>query len=363
MKNLLDNLLSIRTNIELPLTISIDDGGTKELNALVDSFQWPYGEKRVVIHQKKLGLINHFMWVGDQTKTYDHVLFLEDDIIVSPTIIDYTMQVIDFYENEDGVAAASLYNPILEEATGTKFYQIQDEYDAYFLQQPYWGHIWYKHKWRKFKEYLKTYEVKPAILPPNVAKWNRSFKKIYIQFLVETNRTVVTPRVSIVTNNGVPGIHSGELYMYQSQIQIGTKRYLFPTLTQSRSKYDCFKEIYPEILKECNSVLANYDFCVDLLGTRHHYDKPYVLTTKPVKNPVMTFSSLMKPTELAVVLNVSGNNGVSLGKAADVRTPKSYIRRRRYNDIKKNYFIGIYAQMYIALDFLKSVIIYIFHWK
>lgn len=356
LDNLLKNLLRIRTSIKLPLIISIDNGGTPEVNRIAYNFEWTFGEKKVIIHPNKLGLVNHFIWVGDQTEEYEHVLFLEDDLLTSPEIINYSLQLINFYENESNVAAASLYNPILIEATGTKFYQLQDEYDVYFLQQPYWGNIWFRNKWRDFKDYLKTYSVKPELLPSNVASWDRSFKKKYIQYLAETGKTVVTPRISIVTNNGNAGIHGGDMYSYQTVLCLEPRRYRFPKVDQSKSIYDCFEEISPDLLKLYNSRLAEYDFCVDLLGTRTLYPKEYVLTTRKSQNPIMCFSSLMKPTELSIVLNTQGDKGIVLTKVSDIVYEKSYERKRRYKDILKNYYIGVYASFYISMDLIRRLI-------
>lgn len=353
MSNLLNNLLKIRTEISIPLIISIDNGGTPELNKIVEEYQWPFGEKRVVIHNERLGLVNHFIWAGDQTEEFEHVIFLEDDLLVSPEIIHFSLKIIEFYEDIEEVAAASLYNPVLVEATGTKFYQLQDEYDVYFLQQPYWGNIWFKNKWKQFKEYLKTYEVKPDLIPANVASWDRSFKKKYIQFLVETGKTVVTPRISLVTNNGVEGIHGGAMYAYQSQLQLETKSYKFPGIRQSKSRYDCFEEIESDILVHYNKELSNYDFVVDLLGTRTSYSKPYVLSMRKSNNPILSFSSLMKPTELSIVLNIRGDQKVVLSKREDILKQKSFERKRRYLDITKNYYIGAWASLQILVSLIK----------
>lgn len=350
MNNLLNNLLNIRTNIEIPLEISIDNGGTPLLNKIVNEFVWPFGEKTVTIHPQKLGLVKHFIWAGDQTERFENVIFLEDDLLVSPEIINYSLQVIESYKNCDQIAGASLYNPVLVESTGTKFYQLQDEFDAYFLQQPYWGNIWFRNSWHEFKKYLESYEVKSELIPTYVATWDQSFKKIFIQFLVETNRTIVTPKVSVVTNNGIAGIHGGEMYAYQSTLQLEKKIYSFPSVENSKSRYDCYEEIESDILKFYNKDLIEYDFCVDLLGTRTMYNKPYVLTTRKSKRPILYFSSLMKPTELAVVLNVKGDQKVVLTRQEDIIKEKSYERRRRYRDILKNYYIGVWASLNITKD-------------
>ncbi len=353
LKNLLKSLSKIEWHPEikeLPLVISIDNGGTPEVNSIAEAFDWKYGTKEVIIHPEKKGLVKHFIWAGDQTERFDQVIFLEDDLYVSPQLLFFVKPMIEFYKDIDEVAAASLYNPVLLEATGTKFYQVEDGYDTYFVQHPYWGNVWFKDKWNEFKEFLKSYTVPDNdILPPNIASWNRSFKKIYTQFLIKNNKTVIFPRVSLVSNNGDAGIHSGDLFEYQSNIQLGIRDYIFARPERSKAKYDAFFEINPEIIKSFNGNLSTYDFETDLNGLHNNYSKEYVLTTKPCKNPILSFTSLMKPAELGVMLNEIGNSGISLCKPEDIDVNlKKYYRNRRFKDIRKNYHIGIIASIQIS---------------
>lgn len=360
LKNLLSKLLGVRFGGDnVPLIISIDNKGTEEVNEIANSFVWPFGEKKVFIHQQKKGLVKHFIWTGDQTEEYENVIFLEDDLLPSPEMYNYAKQMIEYYKDDDRIAAGSLYNPVVVEATGTKFYQLEDGYDTFFLQQPYWGHVWMKEKWRKFKKYLETYEVKEDIIPPHVAIWTQSFKKIYIQYLLETNRTVVSPRLSVVTNNGVGGLHSGDLYYCQSTLLLEPKEYKFAQLDETLVSYNAYFEILPSTLKHYNSELESFDFEVDLNGTKQKYEKPYVLTTRSSRKPILEYSSLMKPTELGVVMKATGK-GVVLCKAEDVIFEKDFIKKRRYKDVLKNYYLGIYASQYISIDFIKLVLNKIF---
>ncbi len=357
LATLLNNLLTLRTKGDIiPLVISIDNNGTPEVNQIASSFEWPFGPKEVIIHKEKKGLVNHFIWTGDQTERFENVIFLEDDLFVSPEMYNYTKLMIEHYQGVDDVAAASLYNPILMEATGTRFYQIEDGYDVYFLQQPYWGHVWMKNKWRLFKEFLETYELNGKILPPHIAMWGKkSFKKIYVQFLIETKRTVVTPRISLVTNNGVPGLHSSTpMYQYQCPLMLESKEYRFPSLEESYAKYDAFFELDSSVLKMYNTNLSRYDFEVDLNGTRQVYKKEYVLTTRKSNRPILAYTSLMKPTELACMLDNCGE-GVVLSKSSDIVIEKNYLKRRRYRDVVKNYYLGLYASLYIAKDLIKLI--------
>lgn len=353
LQNLLYSLNKINNcGLEIPMIISIDNNGTPEVNKIAEQFQWQYGKKEVIIHKEKLGLVNHFVWAGDQTSRFENVIFLEDDLLVSPELINYSSQLIDFYENDDEVAAASLYNPILNEETGTKFYQLEDCYDAYFLQHPYWGNIWFKNKWAKFKEYLKTYQKNPDILPNNVAGWgDKSFKQKYIQYLIETKRTVVTARVSVVTNNGYSGLHNDDgLYMYQSVLKLKGDVYKFPRVSDSIACYDAYEEIMPNILKIHNENLASYDFEMDINGTKTKFIKPYVITSRPCNNPLMQFSGLMKPTEASIIVDSLGDRAISLCKSVDVVFEPSFLKMRLVKDINKNY------RLLYGFSYLKFVV-------
>lgn len=343
LEDLLTSLSKIRTDREVPLIISIDNKGTEAVNRIAEQYEWKHGPKEVQIHQQKKGLVKHFIWTGDQTEKYDVVIFLEDDLLVSPEIINYVEQVADYYKADERIAGASLYNPIINEITGGRFYQLDDGYDNYFLQQPYWGHVWFKKPWVEFQEYLKNYKVNRGILPSGIADWgDSSFKRIFIQYLIERNKFIVTPRTSLVTNNGVPGLHSGKRECYfQSPMQLEGKEYHFSEFDVSKSIYDSSYEILPRILKEYCEALKEYDFEVDVNGSKKNVGKDYILTTKKSSSPIFTFSSLMKPTEMSVVFQQKGDEELVLSKTVDVVEDKSFYRKRRFNDIQKNYPVGV----------------------
>ncbi len=358
LKNLLQSLSRLRTDQrDITLVISIDNKGTDEVNGIANEYTWNFGDKKVFIHEEKKGLVNHFIWAGDQTRDFDNVIFLEDDLLVSPCLIDSAHQIIDYYSDDEEVAAASLYNPIICELTGEKFHQVEDGYDFYFLQQPYWGNIWFKKDWEKFATYLKNYEENKKILPKSIASWEESFKKIYIQYLIENSKYVVTPRISIVTNLGIAGLHSdiGQ-YHAQNTLLIKKTNYRLCKLKDSNSVYDAFMEISSEILKRNNSELEKYEFIVDTRGVHQSYELPYVLTTKPVKKSIKQYSSLMKPTELSVFFNQKGNSELKFCKREDVVESRAYYFRRRYSDIKKNYWVGIQAGLCITLDTFRRLL-------
>ena len=346
LRKLLLSLDEVRSDLNISLIISIDNNGDFEVNKIANDFNWRLGEKKVIIHTQKLGLRNHFIWVGDQTERFKNVIFLEDDLIVSPELVNFSIDSVNYYHDEENVAGISLYNPMLCEFTGGKFYQNYDSFDIYFLQHPYWGNIWTRHKWDEFKSWLKSYELNQEILPQSVYNWKESsFKKVFIQYLIETDKYMVIPRISLLTNNGEIGLHN-QYGFYQYQVVIMNERidYRFCRLVDSKAVYDAFFEIKPEILKFYNNELKNYDFEVDLKGIRHNYTKDFVLTTRPNEGSIVSFSALMKPMENGVIYAAEGE-GIFLCNSKYInisdKNNKKYDKELLVKDIDMNYVTDI----------------------
>ncbi len=344
LKQLLSSLNAIVTDRrDIALEISIDNKGTPEVIRAAETFIWKHGKKELIVHPEKLGLKKHFIWAGDRTEKYENILFVEDDLYVSPYVMDFVDCYLNQYENDERIAGAALYSPILCEFTKCKFYQYQDGFDNYFFQHPYWGNLWSKQKWRLFKNWWKNYTYNGELLPSNVRMWgSQSFKKIYIQYLIETDRYMVYPRNSYVTNMGVKGLHNHfNAIQFQVVLENGKRELRMSTLDESKSIYDAFFEIKQDILKMYHPVLENYEFSVDLNGMKDHIKEEYVLTCKDTKRRILSFSSSMRPAEQNVIANIPGE-GIYFTKVSDLITlgkAASRIQREKKctEDIMKNY--------------------------
>lgn len=351
---LLQSLSKIKTDLKFDLYISIDNNGTEEVKSLANNFLWKHGKKNVIVHERKLGLVDHFIWVGDQTKNFENIIFLEDDLLVSPHLFSFVDEIINFYRNDPDVAAASLYNPVINECTGTRFYPIPDSSDVFFLQQPYWGNIWFNDKWQDFKLYLTKYKENKKILPRNVGLWQKSFKKIYIQYLIENKLYVVTPRISLLTNQCVAGLHSsGRTGYFQTFIETQSYSYKLIKASNSIAKYDAFMEIEADSLKHFNPSLCEYDFEVDLNGSKINLSKQYVITSKQSSKSLKTFSPIMKPLESSIIFDVQSSEGIVLCEKNTIINKKSFYFKRRFKDIKNHFNVGVVASIYIFYDALK----------
>lgn len=339
LNRLLLSLLKANIPFEIDLIISIDNFGTDKVNELANDFEWPYGNKYVVVHQEKLGLIKHFIWAGDQTSRYNHVIFLEDDLFVSPVAIDYCVEAARFYEKDNKVAGLCLYNPNICEFNQCAFRQIQDGYDIYFLQHPYWGNVWTKHKWAEFKEWLNSYEFNASILPLYVANWQvGSFKRIFIQYLIETDRYMVVPRNSFCINFADAGEHSSyQQYQYQNPLQISYYGGRFCSFDQSISVYDAYMELDCRIVKKMNPELEKFDFEMDLTQNKNSFVKDYVLTSRKVEGGIFEYSCQMKPLEMNLLCNNLGK-GITLVKSDTIVFKKK--EELFFEDIDRNYQIS-----------------------
>ena len=110
LKRVLSSLLHAKYMLEeVPLVISIDCSGDKELYCYVEEFNWPYGSKYVNINSERMGLKNHIFQCGDLTHFFKGIILLEDDLFVSPYFYSYAEQALDKYGNHEKVAQISLY--------------------------------------------------------------------------------------------------------------------------------------------------------------------------------------------------------------------------------------------------------------
>lgn len=353
LKRVLNSLLSVEIDGTVPLIISIDAGGDADVIKIANEFEWVNGEKEVLVHNEKLGLKKHFFFSGDLTEKYENVLFIEDDLIVSPACVKFADQFISEYADEERVAGASLYDPAYMEGLSLKFNKLEDGYDIYFFQQPYWGNVWMKDKWKKFKDWYQSYEYKPELLPSHVAAWQMtSFKKVYIQYLIETNRYFVTPRVSLATNCADPGLHiRQQTTVFQCPFAVRWDNFRFCSIDDSLAIYDAFFEIVPDVLKKVNPKLENYDFAVNLYG-RKKVDTPYVITTMNTEKAILSFSDNIKPWELAIVHDIYGE-GVCLSKVENVIYSKKNIKNQLGKDIIKHYGIDMRTVTLLCFSVLK----------
>src|SRR5688572_27634819 len=96
---LLHNIADAYYPADVPLVISIDPGGSRQSDVaeVARRFEWVHGEKRVILHDSHLGLVQHVYFTASLASEYGAVIRLEDDYFVSPVYYGYASQALDAY--------------------------------------------------------------------------------------------------------------------------------------------------------------------------------------------------------------------------------------------------------------------------
>lgn len=310
---LLQSLLNAHySESEVRLVISIDKSENKEVLKLSQQFEWKFGEKKIIQHTEHLGLKEHILRCGDLSLEYESIIVLEDDLLVSPYFYQYAKQAIEFYKDENALAGISLYNYQVAESCFYPFQAIDDGSDVYFMQvASSWGQAWTKTQWQKFRNWFSLNAELPssAAIPNYLKQWGKhSWKKHFIHYLIDTDKYFVFPRLSLTTNFEEEGTNSSTRNVFHVPLQISTSNYKFCELMLSKSVYDAWFEIKPQLLKQFNVTLINYNFEVDLYGSKeiNTNDYEYILSSKEAQNPLLLFGADLFPMESNITFNLSG---------------------------------------------------------
>ncbi len=174
--------------------------------------------------------------------------------------------------------------------------------------------VWDKGQWSSFRSWYNKGQVVGAgdPLPCQVIGWpDTSWLKLFIKYMVESEKTFVYPRVSLSTNFGDPGTHfSDQNSFYQVPILLKSKVYQFISLDDSLSVYDAFFELEPWVLNKFTNRYHGKQYTVDLYGnkTPSKVGVKYMLTTQECVFADHTFANAMKPAVLNVINNVPGGH-------------------------------------------------------
>ena len=307
---LLSSLLQARyESVSVPLFISIDCSNNSELYDYVIKFQWPFGNKYVDIQEKRLGLKNHIIQCGDLTQLFKAVILLEDDIFVGEYFYEYTLKVIESYENDDRIGGFALYSHEIGGGIGVPIAYYQDGSSSFLRQDVItWGECWTKVQWTRFKEWYHVFndtDFERIDMPAAAKKWKSSWAKYFEAFLVDTNRYFVCPYVSNTTCFCDPGEHCNFLNLSgQVCLMSGPLEYKFLSF-DDMVRYDVYwvnESIYGWL------GLDKKDVCVDWYNLIEKKNKcKYLISTLKMPYKVMrTYGLYLRPIELNVKYNIEG---------------------------------------------------------
>ena len=298
----------------ITLHISIDGSNDSIVKKIADGFEWEHGEKVIDLKPENLGLVKHVVECGQLTKKYGTIIVLEDDLIVAPGFYQYAQQASEFYSKEDNIAGVSLFTYPVEENNFYPFQPINDGSDVHFIQvASSWGQSWTESQWAKFTTWLtENPGGKDNLLPNYVTQWgNRSWKKLFISYMIDTNRFFVFPNTSYTSNFEDEGTNATSMELFQVPMRIGNTCPRFNSFSDSRSIYDPYFELRPECVKSLIPALSNVDFDVDIYGEKPlEVGAKYVLTTKRCSKSIKSFGSEMKPLIQNVIYEIGGGDVV-----------------------------------------------------
>lgn len=310
IKRLLGSLLAAQyPSKDIPLIISIDCSGNTELYNYVEDFEWPHGEKHVLIQETRLGLINHIFKCGDLTRYFKGIVLLEDDIYVSPFFYNYVVNSLEKYGNDSRIAQISLYTNETNGYVGLPLCHIMNNNDTFLMQDvSTWGECWNYKMWSSFKIWMESHNdeyIQQLDMPIIIKKWSKAWSKYYNAYVVDTCKYVLYPNISVTTNFSDAGVHGGDNNsLVQVNLLDGPMNYRFNSF-EDLVKYDIY---YNNISIYDWLGLDESEVNLDLYGF-HPNDKSkrYILSTKTLPYSIVkSFALNMRPIELNIKYNIIG---------------------------------------------------------
>lgn len=326
LRRLLRSLLGLQGAVNAPLVISIDAGGDQfaEVVAVAQQFAWTLGEKRVLVRERPFGLVNHVFACGDLVAEFGAIILLEDDLVVSPQAYRYAAAALDFYADDPQIAGISLNALWFHGITHEPFTPYLDDGDVFFMQIAWFqGQVYTQKQWAAFRQWQE--KANTALLPSDTMHElfqtfpSTDWFPLKTKYLVQSDRFYVFPRESLSTNFGDSGTHVRGTSFFQVPLQTRRTRFRFQPLADAVAVYDSFQEMLPGRVNRLTDQLADYEFTVDLHGTRSLANIPteFVLTTQEMHHPLATFGLDRRPL-IANVIHRQPGRGISFGRTADL---------------------------------------------
>lgn len=318
----------------VPLVISIDRSGDTELYDYVRNYEWPHGDKYVIIREKRMGLKEHILACGDLTQYFKGIILLEDDIYVSKDFYNYTNQMEKAYGDDDNICSIALYSNEMNGYCWLPLVRLRNESDVFADQAvSTWGEYWNERMWKGFREWLAKTDIPwtDIDMPHQIKEWTKAWSKFFDAYMVLEDRWSIFPYTSLTTNFSDAGEHGdANNTIVQVSLQQGHKTY--QTLPfEKLVKYD----IYSNNIGLADALnIPLEDICLDLYGVRpNEYNRRYYLSVKKLPFKVVkSFGLYMRPHELNVIEQIPGNDIFLYDTAISDKAPNggSFTNRMLY---------------------------------
>ena len=311
LKRLFQSLDNAQYDQNVDLFVSIDKSDSLEVAEYSKSFDWRNGSYNVIEHPQNLGLRRHILKCGELLSDYDALVVLEDDIIVSPNFMSFTIQCVEKYYDVQDVAGISLYSYNTNYLTSMPFNPLKGSCDVYAMNcAQSWGQVWMKNQWSAFMDWYKvnSEDFSSQSLPNDLNTWPKSsWLKYHTRYCIEQNKFFIYPYYSLSSNNSDIGEHvTKKSNLFQSKMQYHIqKEYALPAFDEIVIKYDGFFE--PLFLASSLGI-SQSRLCVDLNGIKNRLlYKNYLLSCKKLDYKIVkTFARDYKPIEMNILMDNRG---------------------------------------------------------
>lgn len=259
LKRLMNSLLKADyLNYSVKLQFHIDFKPTQEVKDYVESFEWPFGEKTVILRSKTFGLMQAVAKSWPARNDKEFVFFFEDDIEVQSKYFLYALEIMRnnpamLKQDSDYVGIAlttprydeinlnhSIWTP---ETNGNKLI---------LLQQPCsWGALYFPWKWREFLTYFRgrrrlvnrvidDLQVVPKSL---IWDWKKSWKKYLMEMMVIEGYLMVYPTLPGQESFSVHHQETGEHFKIVTGRERKVANYFLVPLASDQSAGSLIEEI------------------------------------------------------------------------------------------------------------------------
>ncbi len=335
-------------------------GASQGVIDFIESYNWPFGTKKVISDTEKIDLDENLRRCGDLSQEFNAIIILEDDSIVSPYFFEYAQKAIEQYGNEEKIAQISLYCYQHNSISEFPFRHLAHNQHSFLVQKTSTrGQIFTKHQWQKFRSWLDHKTISDHKVPAYIERFgSNNWEFQHNQFLIDNGLFSLWPTVSLSSNQGFSGTHHPnniDSGFFQVPLQRENVEYNFKPL-ENCYRYDAYFELEPEFFSEVMNKFSipENQLTIDLQGFKPLECEPeYWLTSKPCENAIATFSDELKPIELNVLWQNEGV-GISLCRKSDlVKNAKTnhYKNAQRY--FAENTDVGLWK--YLRYKWLKYV--------
>lgn len=318
LERLVGSLLTSLGEHSADLLLSLECDSDKATKEFASNLNWPFGQKKILQHDTHLGLDRHVLACLKEAENYSFSLILEDDMFLVPGFMDFAKAAAKRIERDEDCVAASLYRYERMEGTDLPFIPLNTGTGAYLHQKvSSRGLLITGSAARKFGQWLEGYDTISQNIPsPSyLTKWTDSaWETMFTKYLISQNLYLLYPGKSFITAFAEPGVHfssENQIYLSQTPLTFLLGEETTELENAQLPAYDAWYEIKPEFLNSYVKELAEYNYTVDIYGTKspRTIKTDYVLTCKKSSaEAILGYKMELKPPENNILHNQTGND-------------------------------------------------------